>query len=174
MHAVNVAISRPDLLHSWVSDVAGIFEPDYVWHPQAQIWLTAGEGERTIGELFGAELPDRAATLVQWGIPAPAAGKVAAGQTAEMGEAILSLYRSARQPALADRGRDLAAAAARPGLVLVATEDHAVGSVAQRHRAAARAGARSSTLTGLGHWWMLEDPARGAKVLAEFWEGLPA
>ncbi|WTA63044.1 hypothetical protein OG211_33450 [Streptomyces niveus] len=174
MHAVNVAISRPDLLHSWVSDVAGIFEPDYVWHSQAQIWLTAGEGERTIGELFGAELPDRAATLVQWGIPAPAAGKVAAGQTAEMGEAILSLYRSARQPALAIRGRDLAAAAARPGLVLVATEDHAVGSVAQPHRAAARAGARSSTLTGLGHWWMLEDPARGAKVLAEFWEGLPA
>ncbi|MEV8406815.1 alpha/beta hydrolase [Streptomyces niveus] len=33
VHAVNVAISRPDLLHSWVSDVAGVFEPDYVWHP---------------------------------------------------------------------------------------------------------------------------------------------
>ncbi|MFE3251063.1 alpha/beta fold hydrolase [Streptomyces sp. NPDC059209] len=174
VHAVNVAISRPGLLHSWVSDVAGVFEPDYVWHPYAQIMMTPGEGERAIGELVGAELPDRVAINVQGGIPEPAAGKVAAGQTVEMGKAVLSLYRSARQPALADRGRDLAAAAARPGLVLIATEDHAVGSLEQRRRAAERAGARSATLTGLGHWWMLEDPALGAKVLAEFWEGLPA
>jgi hypothetical protein len=24
-------------------------------------------------------------------------------------------------------------------------------------------------LDGLGHWWMLQDPARGAKMLEDFW-----
>jgi hypothetical protein len=24
-------------------------------------------------------------------------------------------------------------------------------------------------LAGVGHWWMLQDPGRGAAVLEEFW-----
>jgi len=32
-----------------------------------------------------------------------------------------------------------------------------------------RAGARTVALDGLGHWWMLRDPARAAAVLREFW-----
>jgi len=39
-------------------------------------------------------------------------------------------------------------------------------------RAAARAGARTVPLDGLGHWWMLQDPARAAAVLREFWASL--
>jgi hypothetical protein len=58
---------------------------------------------------------------------------------AEMGRAILLLYRSARQPAMAEAGRDLAKAAARPGFSLLATEDHYVGSEEIRRRAAERA-----------------------------------
>jgi hypothetical protein len=27
-------------------------------------------------------------------------------------------------------------------------------------------------LAGVGHWWMLQDPARGAAVLEEFWASL--
>jgi hypothetical protein len=27
-------------------------------------------------------------------------------------------------------------------------------------------------LDGLGHWWMLQDPARSAVVLTRFWETL--
>jgi hypothetical protein len=30
-------------------------------------------------------------------------------------------------------------------------------------------GARFERLDGLGHWWMLQDPGRGARVLEEFW-----
>jgi pimeloyl-ACP methyl ester carboxylesterase len=31
-HTLRVAMTRPDLLRSWVSDVIGSFAPDYVWH----------------------------------------------------------------------------------------------------------------------------------------------
>ena len=45
-------------------------------------------------------------------------------------------------------------------------------SAASSTRAAARAGARTVALDGLGHWWMLQDPARAATVLREFWATL--
>ncbi|MBB6550979.1 alpha/beta fold hydrolase [Nonomuraea rubra] len=171
-HVTEVAMARPDLLRSWVSDTIGGYEPDFVWHPLAQLWQTPGEGERSIGEIFAGDAGERAARMVEWGIPEPAAGEVALAQGADMGRAILALYRSAVPPVLVERGRDLPAAAARPGLVLVPTEDVTVGSVAARHRAAGRAGARAVELDGLGHWWMLQDPARAARVLSEFWNGL--
>jgi pimeloyl-ACP methyl ester carboxylesterase len=63
-------------------------------------------------------------------------------------------------------------AAARPGLSLLATEDRYIGSDEIRRRAADRAGARTEVLTGLGHWWMVQDPARGAAALSDFWETL--
>ena len=31
---------------------------------------------------------------------------------------------------------------------------------------------RIATLDGLGHWWMLQDPVRGAAALTEFWATL--
>jgi hypothetical protein len=34
---------------------------------------------------------------------------------------------------------------------------------------AAQAGARVAELPGLGHWWILQDPAAGAALLEEFW-----
>ena len=100
------------------------------------------------------------------------ATKLAAGAGAEMGRAILLLYRSARQPVMAQAGQDLEKAAARPGLSVLATEDHYVGSAEIRRRAAERAGARTEVLEGLGHWWMVQDPARSADVLARFWDSL--
>jgi hypothetical protein len=50
--------------------------------------------------------------------------------------------------------------------------DRAVGTEEQRRRAARRAGARVEVLGGLGHWWMTEDPARGASALRAFWATL--
>jgi hypothetical protein len=35
--------------------------------------------------------------------------------------------------------------------------------------AAAQAGAHTATLDGLGHWWMLQNPAAAAAMLEEFW-----
>ena len=58
-----------------------------------------------------------------------------------MGEGILRLYRDAAQPAMARLGRNLERAAARPGLSIMAAEDHLVGTNEQRRRASARAGA---------------------------------
>ena len=169
-HVMGVAMTRPELLRTWVSDTAGAFEPDYVWHPAAQIWQTPGEGERNIEEIFGGTVAERAARMVAWGIPEPAATGVAAGQGEQMGRAQLALYRSTSQPVIAELGRDLPAAAARPGLVVLATEDQAVGSAHQRRSAAKRAGAEVETFDGLGHWWMLQDPARAARALTRFWD----
>ena len=74
--------------------------------------------------------------------------------------------------AMAEAGRTLENAAARPGLSLLATEDPYIGSDEIRRRAADRAGARTEVLDGLGHWWMVQDPARGAAALTSFCETL--
>jgi hypothetical protein len=100
------------------------------------------------------------------------ASRIAAEQGEEMARAVLPLYRSAAQPAMAIRGRALERAAARPGLCLLATEDHAGGTEAQRRRCAARAGADVAVLPGLGHWWLLEDPGAGARHLEDFWSSI--
>jgi threonine dehydrogenase-like Zn-dependent dehydrogenase len=69
-------MARPDLVHSWVSDSIGGYEPDFVWHELAQIWQTPGDGERHLEELFAGDADARAARMVEWGIPEPAAGEV--------------------------------------------------------------------------------------------------
>ncbi|MGB9224126.1 alpha/beta fold hydrolase [Mycobacterium sp.] len=171
-HVVNVVMHRPELVRSWASDILGVFDPDYVWHDLAQVWQTPGDGEQLVDTMMDGSVEDRAAQMAPLGIPTDIATTLAAGQGPEMGRAILLLYRSARQPAIAEAGRTLENAAARPGLSILATEDHYVGSDAIRRRAAERAGAHTEVLEGLGHWWMLQDPARGAAALARFWATL--
>ena len=58
-----------------------------------------------------------------------------------------------------------------PGLVVVPSDDPFLSSAAAR-RAADAAGARVAELDGLGHWWMVDDPARGAAMLEDFWSSL--
>jgi pimeloyl-ACP methyl ester carboxylesterase len=169
-HVVNLVMHRPELVRSWVSDIVGVFDPDYVWHDLAQVWQTPGDGEQLVETLLGGTVEDRAARMATFGIPNEIATALAAAQGPEMGRAILLLYRSARQPATAQAGRALEKAAARPGLSILATEDTYVGSEAIRRRAAERAGAQTEVLDGLGHWWMLQDPARGAAALTRFWD----
>jgi pimeloyl-ACP methyl ester carboxylesterase len=171
-HVLNVVMHRPELVRSWASDVVGVFDPDYVWHDLAQVWQTPGDGEQLVDAMMGGTIHDRAEQLAGFGIPIDIAAPIAAAQGPAMGRAILLLYRSARQPAMAEAGRALENAAARPGLSLLATEDPYVGSEELRRRAADRAGARTEVLDGLGHWWMLQDPARGAAALTRFWESL--
>jgi pimeloyl-ACP methyl ester carboxylesterase len=172
-HVLGVAMTRPDLLRSWVSDVAGIFEPDYAWHYLATLWQTPGVGEVDVGRRFGGTVADRVAALVGRGIARPVAERIAPAQGHDMGRAVLAVYRSATRPVLAELGRELSAAAARPGLAVLATGDNLVGTDAQRRTAAARAGARVEVLDGVGHWWMVQDPARAARALTTFWASLP-
>ena len=172
IHTLNAVMHRPALVRSWVSDVLGIFDPDYEWHDLAQVWQTPGEGEQLIESFLGGTPEERATVYATAGMPMDVGTAIARGQGPEMGRAILRLYRSAAQPAMAQAGRDLEKAAHRPGLSLLATEDTYVGSDGIRRRAADRAGARTEVLDGLGHWWMVEDPARGGAVLTRFWDEL--
>lgn len=171
-HVVNVVMHRPELVRSWVSDIVGCFDPDYVWHDLAQVWQTPDEGEQMLDAFLGGTLEDKAARWVEFGIPSDIAASLAAAQGPEMGRAILRLYRSARQPRMAEAGRALGNAGTKPGLSILATEDTYVGSAEMRRRAAERAGAHTEVLDGLGHWWMMQDPARGAAALARFWDRL--
>ena len=115
---------------------------------------------------------EHAAALVKRGMHQDVALPVAEGQNAAMGECILRLYRDAARPAMAELGRNLERAAARPGLSIIATEDHLVGADEQRRRASARAGAAIAELDGLGHWWFAQDPQRGAATINDFWAGV--
>jgi pimeloyl-ACP methyl ester carboxylesterase len=171
-HVVNAVMHRPELVRSWATDVIGLFDPDYVWHDAAQGFQTPEMGEQLVGMMQDGSIEDRAQQLATFGIPPDIATSFAAAQDPQMGHAILALYRSARQPAMADAGRALENAAARPGLSILATDDPFVGSDEIRRRAADRAGARTEVLDGLGHWWMVEDPALGAAVLTRFWTSL--
>lgn len=172
IHTVNAVMHRPELVRSWVSDVLGTFDPDYVWHDLAQAWQTPGEGEQMVESLLGGTPEERATLFASAGMSMDVGVEIARGQGPEMGDAILRLYRSAAQPVMAQAGRDLEKAAARPGLSILPTADTYVGSDEIRRRAADRAGARTEVLDGLGHWWMVEDPGRGAEVLNRFWAEL--
>ncbi|KUI42809.1 alpha/beta hydrolase [Mycobacterium sp. GA-1199] len=169
-HVVNVAMHRPELLRTWASDVVGLFDADYVWHDLAQVWQTPGAGEELVEAMMGGTVADRTAQMADLGLPIDIATSLAKAQGPEMGSAILVLYRSAAQPVLREAGRGLGTAASRPGLSILATEDPYVGTEDMRRRAAERAGARTGVLEGLGHWWMVQDPAHGAEVLTRFWE----
>ena len=171
-HVMNVVMHRPELVRSWVSDAVGLFDADYVWHDLALIWQTPGEGEQFVQTMLDGTVGDRAERLAALGIPIDIATSIASAQGPGMGRAILSLYRSASQPAMAQAGLSLENAAARPGLSHLATEDTYIGSEELRRRAADRAGARTEVLDGLGHWWMVQDPAAGAAALTRFWETL--
>ena len=97
---------------------------------------------------------------------------VAEANDETMGRCILSLYRSAAQPAMARLGGALGAAAARPGLVIIPTEDPYTGGEVRARWSAGQAEAEVAVLDGLGHWWMIQDPAAGAAALRTFWDSL--
>ena len=102
-------------------------------------------------------------------MPAEPALDLAAQLSLTMAHCILDLYRSAVDVGK-QWGPDFAAIPA-PGLVIIPGEDPFL-SAASAARAAARAGARTVALDGLGHWWMLQDPPRTAAILREFWATL--
>jgi len=175
IHVAALAMSRPDLIRSWASDALGVFAPDYVWHPRAQVWQQEGAGEESVREIWGGDLAQRLAVTSALGMTGRMAERVAAGMDPEMGGAVLKLLRSARQPAMSDAGRHLPDAARRPGLALIALDDRdrASGTVAQHEWAARQAGAMIAHLEGVGHWWPEESPAPVAEALASFWAQLP-
>jgi pimeloyl-ACP methyl ester carboxylesterase len=168
-HAYAVLAERPDLLRSWAADCAGLIHPDYVWHDAAQAWQTAEVGEQAIEGMLGGPADQRAATLASLGVREDVARDIASAQTEVMGRCILSLYRSAAQPAMQRLGERLRGTPKRPGLVLLATEDHYAGTPEMAEATAGDLGARTVRLEGQGHWWMFEGAAAAADALIALW-----
>jgi pimeloyl-ACP methyl ester carboxylesterase len=166
---LRLACTRPDLLRSWVSDVAGLLAPDYEWHQFAQIWQTPGDGEAFFEQSLATPRADRIAQYRSIGITEAAAEAFVDASGPEMARCVLALYRSAAQPAMRTWGLDRAAAAARPGLVISAVNDPFTGGHASSQTMAADMGASFAVLPNVGHWWMLENPALGARTLTDFW-----
>jgi len=166
---VRLVSTRADLLQSWVCDAAGIGHVDFEWHEFAKVWQTPGAGE----EFYAAQLatpPEARAAIFEtmFGVPHDAAIALNVPLDQTMADCILALYRSA-----IDVGKEWAPDfhdIATTGRVLIPSQDTFLNPDTSR-AGAARAGASVTELDGLGHWWMLQDPARGAAVLEEFWSG---
>jgi pimeloyl-ACP methyl ester carboxylesterase len=171
-HVMRIAMERPDLIRSWAMDIAGCFAPDYEWHDLAQVWQTPGAGEESVAALASLSVGERATMFESLGMTLDIARPVAEANDETMGRCILSLYRSAAQPAMARLGAALGAAAARPGLVIIPTEDPYTGGEVRARWSAGQTEAEVAVLEGLGHWWMIEDPAAGAVALQTFWNSL--
>jgi hypothetical protein len=94
---------------------------------------------------------------------------LAAGVDRTMTDCVLPLYRSAVDVGK-EWGPDFVDVPV-PGLVLVPSEDPFLDADSAR-AGAKRTGASVAELDGVGHWWMLQDPAAGARALEAFWKTL--
>ncbi|WP_193043685.1 alpha/beta fold hydrolase [Mycolicibacterium baixiangningiae] len=167
-------------VRSWVVDCGSVFHPNYQWHEMAQVWRTPGRGEEWIAA-FVASDPSNAAAPGEPGwlksafltlCPNAAdRSKLNASIDTTMGGCILDLYRSATPNIHADWATELSRPSQIPGLVLRGTADESDDPAASVE-VAARLGARTAELDGLGHWWMMEDPEATAMTLCSFWESL--
>ena len=166
---VRVVSTRADLLRSWVTDAAGFGDIDFEWHDFAKIWQTPGDGEQFYADNLATPADERGAVFEMFGVPHDAAIALGRPLDQTMADCILTLYRSA-----VDVGKEWAPDfhdIPKPGLVLIPLDDPFLTGDGPR-TSAKRAGATVAELDGLGHWWMLQDPARGAAVLEEFWASI--
>lgn len=169
-HACSILANKPELLHSWAMDCAGLLHADYIWHDMAQAWQTPKVGEEALKGLLGGSIDDRSAILQSLGLPVDIAEQVAGEQDAEMGRCILGLYRSAAQPVMRELGHIIMATTQAPGLVIIATEDDYAGTPESATQVATAVGANIVTLEGLNHWWMFDGAAKVAEALIKHWK----
>lgn len=167
-HVYGALDQRPDLMRTWIADIAGVLHGEYVWHDMAQAWQTPDVGEQVVTGMVEASPQDKAALFEGLGLPAAMAAEVAAGVTPAMGRCILRLYRTAAQPAVSDLGARLTGAALPPGLVIDAELDAYVPS-GQSNDVARLLAAEVLHLGGRGHWWMVDDVDPIADSLIDFW-----
>ncbi len=169
-HVLGVVAERPDLLTTWATDCAGLIHPAYEWHDAAQQWQTPDVGEAAVAQMTGGSLADKLAMLGSLGITGDAATHMATAMNETMARCVLSLYRSAVQPALRQLGDQAEAAEQRPGLCVIATADHYTGTPDMARDSARRLAAQAFVLEGAGHWWMVQQPAAAADAFVAFWQ----
>ena len=170
-HVYRLAATRPELVRSWAADIGGLLHPDYVWHDAATAWQTPGVGEEVIEAMVSMAVEDRAALYLGLGLTQTMATHMAEAMNADMGRAILTLYRSSPEPVLRALASDLAAADHGPGLIITASDDAYV-SAALAGPVADDLGVEELVLADQGHWWMVGDPAAAADGLVAFWSSL--
>jgi pimeloyl-ACP methyl ester carboxylesterase len=171
-HVFRTVAAHPELVRSWATDIAGCFDPDYVWHDNAQTWQTPGAGEALMARRQAMPAAELARGYVVRGMSSEAAEKCVAALNDTMARCILALYRSAAQPRMAQWGQDVAGLRSRPGLVIIPTEDHYTGGELLARRTATRTNAQVAVLDGLAHWWLCEDPPRAAAAVTAFVDSL--
>ncbi|MFF2183832.1 alpha/beta fold hydrolase [Streptomyces sp. NPDC058155] len=175
-HLAMRVVSAYDVpVRSWVSDVAHGWHPDYQWHEAATLWQRSPEGEESLaglrksptggGYTFGDVLQPR-------GMSPQLAKEVDDIHDEEMSAAILALYRSAWPNFHAAWGRDFDRPVTARGLILTPAGDPGAQPARDRDMAA-RLRTQLTELDGLTHYWMLQDPERGADALRHFWASLP-
>ncbi|WP_199440401.1 alpha/beta fold hydrolase [Umezawaea beigongshangensis] len=157
-------------LRSWAVDLVEGAHEDYAWHDLARVWQTPGDGERQVAATLadGAGLVESTTGL---GMRRADAEVLRSAYSETMGRSILDLYRSALPNVAADWGDGFTRPTAAPGLIVLAGGDP-FGDPPRSRELAARLGARTAELPGLGHWWMSEDPGAGADLLQRFWSSL--
>jgi pimeloyl-ACP methyl ester carboxylesterase len=166
---VRLVSLRPELVRSWVTDCAGMAASAFEWHDYAKIWQTPGAGEAFFQRQLVGVPEDMAPVYEALGVPADDALRLVTWTDELMADSILRLYRSA-----IDVGAEWSPAfvdITAPGLAIIVPDDPFL-STRQATEGALRSGARLVELDGVGHWWMLQDPLRGAAVLEEFWASL--
>ena len=166
---VNRLVSRrPELVRSWVTDTAGMTHERYEWHDFAKMWQTPEVGEAYWEDQLPVPPAERSAVFEAFGVPPHRTGPLVSLDRTMVG-CILAMYRSS-----IDIGREWGPDfrdIRPPGMAVIAADDGLVDQDLARD-AARRAGAGIAEVEGAGHWWMLEDPARGAKLLEQFWASL--
>jgi pimeloyl-ACP methyl ester carboxylesterase len=164
---LRVVSTRPDLVRSWVTDIAALAHPEFEWHAVAQLWQTPDAGEEFFVQALAQPAEDRAqGYAVLFGVPLEAATEMNRNMDETMGSCILDLYRSA-----VNVGKEWGPEfhdIPKPGCILLATDD-TLTSQAVARLAAAGAGAQVTELPGLNHFWMLQDPVASATAIEAFW-----
>ena len=159
-----IGTKYPEKVRSWVTDVAGVCHPDYVWHDFAQIWQKPGEGEAFFENQIAAGPEAGGGTFQLFGLDEKAALKLAAMGDETMASCILPLYRSAVPNPYKDWS-DSYGPSPKPSLIIMPTDDPFTGDLAPE--VAKVVGSETATIHA-GHFWPMQTPDEGAKILNDF------
>jgi hypothetical protein len=156
-------------VRTWATDCAGLLHADYQWHDMAQGWQAPELGEQMVAGMVAMPDEQFVDAFSGLGMTREIAADVKSDINDEMARCILALYRDAAQPAMAALGKQFAAAKPKNGLVIIAEEDHFAGDERTMTEVANSVGADTAKLSGVGHWWMCQQPAVAADMLMKHW-----
>jgi pimeloyl-ACP methyl ester carboxylesterase len=152
------------------------FLPGYRWHRIARVWRRRGAGELFMGATtrFGFKLLSREANAAPGPLPDAFLDSVMAHFDQGTQRAILRLYRSAPEEALAAAGAHLGALRC-PALVVWGEQDPYIApGFADAYAAALGGPAEVLRLPDAGHWPWLDRPDLVERVAAFLGDGDPA